>query len=96
MEGGILHDHAHKYKTVGEFKRNSSSAKIIIKFRDNYNSFSAKVEDGKILLTPIKKDRVKNLEELFKDFDVDRYFSEKDVDNLEMDWGKPQGLEKIW
>lgn len=70
--------------------------KLLSSLGDNYNSFSAKVEDGKILLTPIKKDRVKNLEEIFKDFDVDRYFSEKDVDNLEMDWGKPQGLEKIW
>lgn len=53
------------------------------------------VNNGKPLLTPISKDKVNSLEELFEDFDVDKYFSEKQVDNLEMDWGEPQGLEKI-
>ncbi|QCQ04804.1 hypothetical protein FAX13_09325 [Ligilactobacillus animalis] len=69
--------------------------KLLSSLGDNYNSFSAEVKDGKLLLTPISKDKVNSLEELFEDFDVDKYFSEKQVDNLEMDWGKPQGLEKI-
>lgn len=32
---------------------------------------------------------MESLEEVFKDFDTESYFSDRE--NLEYDWGKPQG-----
>ncbi|WOY89015.1 hypothetical protein R7892_10090 [Ligilactobacillus murinus] len=35
--------------------------KLLSSLGDNYNSFSAEVKDGKLLLTPISKDKVNSL-----------------------------------
>lgn len=69
--------------------------KLLSNLGCNYKSFSAEIKNEKLLLTPIEEDTIKSLDSLFEGFDVDKYFAKNNKNNLEMDWGEPQGLEKI-
>ena len=54
------------------------------------DKFSLSVEDNKIVLEKQKEPDV--IDELFKDFDPDKYYKKHDTPEM-IDWGKSQGRE---
>lgn len=76
---------------------NSLSVRIPKKILDSFkledeDKLSYKVEDGKIILTPEKKESP--LRKMFDGFDTEAYFK-NEPKNKEDDWGEPQGKEEL-
>jgi len=65
---------------------------LLAKLGSNIVSFDVETNERGLLLKPVEKESITSLDELFKGFDTDKYLKEN-RDNLEFDFGAPQGKE---
>lgn len=65
---------------------------LLSKLGDNIISFDVETSDSGLLLKPVEKKDITDLNDLFKGFNVESYLEENE-NNLEFDFGESQGKE---